>query len=388
MDLSSSTLKNRAKIKLQGMYGQSLVVSLIYTCIVSVCSSGSLIASFRSVYSQFEFLPNATDGSAFSENPINVSVSYNPLSSIGTLAMFLLAGPLMVGMAHYFLHLADRNNPQLTDLFGHFKNFVNTFVLYLLTTLYTFLWTLLFIIPGIVAAISYSMAPYIVAEHPEIKASDAIKMSKEMMKGHKGEYFILHLSFIGWFLLCLLTAGIGFIFLAPYVSAAQAEFFNEVSGKNVEKLNRGIDPNGTNPFYGDAPAGGGFTQPEQPQGYNGYAQPEQPQGYNGYAQPQQPQGYNGYAQPQQPQGYNGYAQPQQPQGYNGYTQPQQPQGYNGYAQPDKSSAPPADPYGGPAPSANPYSNTGANPYGGGSAPSVNPYSNTGYPPAGTPDGDR
>ena len=308
MNLSSSNLKNRAKIKLQGLYGQSIVVSLIYTCILSLCSGGSFVSVFRSGFSYGEQF--ALSGDSYGGEPFNVNISYSPFSSIGALALFLLAGPLMVGMAHYFLHVTDRNNPQITDLFGHFKNFVNTFVLYLLTTIFTALWSLLFIIPGIIAGISYSMAPYILAEHPEIKASDAIKMSKQMMKGHKGEYFVLQLSFIGWYLLCILTLGIGFIFLAPYVSASTAEFFNEVSGKNVEKMNRGIDPNSDAPFNGDAPANAddGFA-PQQ--GYGDYSQPQNPQGYNGYAQPQNPQGYGGYAQP---------GQPQQPQNYGGYPQ--------------------------------------------------------------------
>ena len=257
MNLSSSTLKNRAKLKLQGLYGQSLIVTLIYTAIVSVCSSGSIASSVSTAFQAGEWY-EAMGSNAMAASPFNFSVVFNPFASIGSLAMFLLAGPLTVGMAHYFLHLADRNNPQINDLFAHFKNFGNTFVLYLLTTIFTALWSLLFIIPGIIAAISYAMAPYILAEHPEIKASDAIKMSKDMMKGHKGEYFVLQLSFIGWYLLCILTLGIGFIFLSPYVSAATAEFFNEVSGKNMEKRRMGIDPDGTAP----AP------------GYNGYGAPQ------------------------------------------------------------------------------------------------------------------
>ena len=294
MNLSSSTLKNRAKLKLQGLYGQSLVVSLIYACIVSVCSSGSIAASFTNAFQSFEYM----DSGNMAADPFRFNVMFSPFSSIGTLAMFLLAGPLMVGLAHYFLHLADRNNPQINDLFAHFKNFGNTLVLYLLTTIFTFLWSLLFIIPGIIAAMSYAMAPYILAEHPEIKASDAIKMSKDMMKGHKGEYFVLQLSFIGWYLLCILTFFIGFIFLSPYVSAAQAEFFNEVSGKNTEKRRMGIDPDGT------APAPGGYT---------GYGQPQQNNGYTGYSQPQD-NGYTGYTAPQDNghTGYTGYSSPENP----------------------------------------------------------------------------
>lgn len=328
MNLSSSILKNRAKIKLQGIYGQSVVVSMIYTFIISLLSSGGAMFSvfssggLESFFSAVENGLNGDPGAASSSNPFYYNVSYSPLSSIGTLAVLVLSGPLMVGVAHYFLHVADRNNPQLNDLFGEFKNFGNTFVLYVLTTLFTCLWTMLFIIPGIVAAISYSMAPYIVAEHPEIKASDAIRMSKQMMQGHKGDYFILQISFIGWGLLCLLTCGIGFLFLEPYISAANAEFFNEVSGKNVEKRNMGIDPDGTGTFFGD---GAGYGQPGAAYDGTGYPQQTNVGGYTGYpGQDTAPGGYAGYSQPGSaaPNGYAGYTQPDSttPDGYTGYSQ--------------------------------------------------------------------
>ena len=97
------------------------------------------------------------------------------------------------------------------------------------------LWSLLFIIPGIVASFGYAMTPYILAEHPEISAIDALRMSKDMMKGNKGKYFCLQFSFIGWFILSMFTFGIGILFLSPYIQAANAEFFNEVSGKNAQR---------------------------------------------------------------------------------------------------------------------------------------------------------
>ena len=315
MDYSSSTLKSRARSKLQGQYGQAIVVSLLYSGILSLCSGGSIFTSIRAVFSQMESFSAMGGSNAYSDAPFNFSVSYSPLSSLGSLAVFLLMGPLMVGLAHYFLHVADQNNPQISDLFGHFKHFGNTFVLYLLTVLFVFLWSLLFIIPGIIAGISYSMAPFILAEHPEIKASDALKMSKDMMKGHKGDYFILQLSFIGWFLLCLLTAGIGFIFLTPYVEAANAEFFNEVSGKNVEKQRMGFNPDGSPAFAGYG-APNGYAQPAS----NNYGQPNA----GGYAQ----QAPNGYAQPDP----NSYGQPNA----GGYAQ----QAPNGGAQPDTGGYPP------------------------------------------------
>ena len=91
--------------------------------------------------------------------------------------------------------------------------------------LFIFLWSLLFVIPGIVAGYRYAMAPFIMAENPNIGAFEAIAMSKEMMRGHKGELFYLHLTFIGWKLLALFTFGIGNLFIAPYIATSEAAFY-------------------------------------------------------------------------------------------------------------------------------------------------------------------
>ena len=104
-----------------------------------------------------------------------------------------------------------------------------------LYSLKIFFWTLLFFIPGIVMCFAYAMTPYILEEHPEIGAWDASTRSREMMKGHKFDLFYLYLSFIGWFLLSLLTLGIGFIWLSPYVDAAKAAFYNDLKAEQGEE---------------------------------------------------------------------------------------------------------------------------------------------------------
>lgn len=219
MHVNNQTLKNRAKASLQGKYLTALLVCLIS----SVVTSGVSLAGTASNFSD-----------SFTGHG-GVSLSFNLFGGAGSLVSVLIGGALSIGSALFFLNLCDNRDAGLEDLFAPFKFWTNTVVMNLLITVFTFLWSLLFIIPGIVAALSYFAAPYILAEHPEIKASDAIKMSKDMMKGHRWELFKLYFSFIGWFILCILTAGIGFIFLAPFVSATSAEFFNEISGKNYEK---------------------------------------------------------------------------------------------------------------------------------------------------------
>ena len=101
----------------------------------------------------------------------------------------------------------------------------------LLMAVYTFLWTLCFIIPGIIKSFSYAMTPYILNERPELTADEAIELSMKMMEGHKMDLFIFYLSFIGWYLLAILTCFIGYLWLIPYVYTAQAAFYEDVKAE-------------------------------------------------------------------------------------------------------------------------------------------------------------
>ena len=115
----------------------------------------------------------------------------------------------------------------------HFLHFLyQGFAQAFLRSLYTFLWMLLLIVPGIIKAISYSMTPFILAEHPNLTASQAIDLSKQMMDGHKMDLFILDLTFIGWGLLSALTLGIGALWLNPYTNAAHAAFYRQLQVEN------------------------------------------------------------------------------------------------------------------------------------------------------------
>jgi len=122
----------------------------------------------------------------------------------------------------------NRQTPEAKDAFSGFDDFWTAFKTTFLTGLFTFLWSLLFIIPGIIKGYSYSMAMYIVAENPGISALDAIDRSKKMMDGHKMELFVLYLSLYGWALLTVITLGIAGIWTIPYMNATLANFYNEI----------------------------------------------------------------------------------------------------------------------------------------------------------------
>ena len=190
---------------------------------------------------------------------------------IYSLVLFVISGAARLGYAKFNLKLIDREDAVFSDLFSQFGRLGNGFGMNFFMGLFTFLWTLLFIIPGIIKRYSYAMTPYILAENPGMKARDAITESKQIMMGNKVRLFCLEISFIGWDILCMLPAIIaggavsanvlmgvktiatpshliwlilcviwviiGSLFLYPYQEAAHAAFYREISGtsRNVEE---------------------------------------------------------------------------------------------------------------------------------------------------------
>lgn len=151
--------------------------------------------------------------------------------------LFILGSVIEVGYCKFNLDLVDlRKEAEIGTMFGYFNFWKTTAVARLLQTLYVLLWSLLFIIPGIIAAYSYSMTGYILADHPDMTADEAIARSKQMMDGNRWRLFCLQISFIGWSLLSsLLTFGIGDLWLTPYRQAASAAFYREISGTEVQE---------------------------------------------------------------------------------------------------------------------------------------------------------
>lgn len=157
-------------------------------------------------------------------------------SAAGALSLvnLILGGVIQLGYADYLLKQHDREIHTTKDIFSKFDYFAQGFLQLLLRNIFTVLWTLLFIIPGIVKSFAYAMTPFIMAENPDMSAKEAIKLSQEKMMGHKGELFWLCLTFFGWSLLAVLTGGIGYIFLNPYMNAAYAAFYRDkISPKRV-----------------------------------------------------------------------------------------------------------------------------------------------------------
>ena len=157
------------------------------------------------------------------------SLIIGALSGTAGIGLLILGGPLTVGLAAVMLTLMRTGSTKIETLFdGVSTDFVSRMLAYILFSVYIALWSLLFVIPGLVKSYSYAMTFYILRDNPGIGANEAITRSRQMMRGHKWQLFCLHFSFIGWILLSMLTCGVLMLWVAPYMQAANAAFYESI----------------------------------------------------------------------------------------------------------------------------------------------------------------
>lgn len=153
-----------------------------------------------------------------------VSVAGNFMAAISV----ILAGPLGLGLAIFHLKIAREQDVEIGNIFDGFKMFGKALGAYILMMIAIIIGMMLLIVPGIILALGLSQTFFIMADDPEIGIVDALKDSWELMDGHKFDFFILGLRFIGWAILCIFTLGIGFFFLSPYMQVTFAKFYNSI----------------------------------------------------------------------------------------------------------------------------------------------------------------
>ncbi|MFZ7133310.1 MAG: DUF975 family protein [Eubacteriales bacterium] len=252
-------LKDKAKDILKTTYWKSLLVSIIIA--FAGGGGGGSVASTQGSgntdqfnYEDYSGLGTTIDWNAFLRE-------YLPVIIIGiiiflVIILFILSlriflgFPLEIGGRKFFVQGAreDANLNYMGYAFNKDRYF-NIIKTMFLKGLYTFLWTLLFIIPGIIAAYSYYMVPYLLTDNPGMGSKRVIQLSKELTQGHKLDIFVLELSFIGWYILCFIPAYIGIIngwflldfaamigifLIAPYVNATKAQLYLKLRNYGIE----------------------------------------------------------------------------------------------------------------------------------------------------------
>jgi uncharacterized membrane protein len=153
--------------------------------------------------------------------------SWGALGNLWQVAML----PLGWGLAIFFLRIARMEKVDYNHLFEGFSDFWRIFSTLFVKNVFTFLWSLLLIVPGIIKYYSYAMTDYILKDYPELGVNETIEKSMQMMQGHKMDLFLLHLSFIGWAILACFTMGLGFLFLLPYVNTSVAHFYEDLKAE-------------------------------------------------------------------------------------------------------------------------------------------------------------
>lgn len=213
--ITNKEIRAAARQELSGFWTMPVLATLVCFLISSFCSVPNMLSV------------------AFPTN-LGVLVGF---SSVSWVLSILVLVPLSYGFYLCFLKfLRGSKEDTVERLFDGFKTYGRALGLVILQSIFTILWTLLLIVPGIIKAFAYSMSVYISNDHPELSVNECIDRSIDMMKGHKWDLFKLYLSFIGWFFLCLPTFGIGFLWLVPYVNVSVSKFYEELRAQEEAEM--------------------------------------------------------------------------------------------------------------------------------------------------------
>lgn len=229
--MEAKTLRSRARANLAGNWGVSIAVAVVAVLLGGLITGVSFFPEMKYDFPLDRFPALAQYVESWNRGLEIGSLKFNFRSGIFGFAAFLIGGVIQIGYADFLLKQHDGQNANFSDLFSKFDFFGTGFAQRFLRSLYVFLWSLLFVIPGIMKEYSYAMTPFILAENPGMSASQAIRLSEDLMDGYKSDLFILDLSFIGWDLLAVLTLNLGHIALNPYKNAAYAAFYRQIQAE-------------------------------------------------------------------------------------------------------------------------------------------------------------
>ena len=236
---TASEFRRIARDKLRGHWGRSVLVTFIVSLICGISIIYDIAKNMG--YMVFGMLSGMLSAGNYNDFFAGFAAADTETSLFGSLialvlsiVVLLFSGALEMGLNKYYIDLvAENRQGEVSVIFSRFDIFFKALGLHLFMALFKLLWTLLFIVPGIIAGYRYCLAPYLMAENTNLGIREAVNMSKELMAGHKWRLFCLNLSFIGWGILSSLTCGIGDLWLSPYIYAANAAFYVDRTGRNI-----------------------------------------------------------------------------------------------------------------------------------------------------------
>ena len=216
--MNRQEIKLQAKQRLKENKWNMVIVCLIYSILTGIISGNMGPKVTYNITDAGEVITNIQN---------NTGVS----SIMSLLTIFVLL-PFGIGVIKFFRNNIYQNENVETIKDGFTINYFNNVITMAISTIIITISTVFFIIPGIILGLGFTLVPYILIDSPQLGVGDTLKLSWEKMRGHKMDYFILQLSFIGWILLSILTLGIvGILFAFPYMSQAQAIFCDRILGQ-------------------------------------------------------------------------------------------------------------------------------------------------------------
>lgn len=234
--ITSAEVKNDAKKALSGQWGIAIIAVLIVLILTGIADGIDSCLNFKytmehggieKLYENISVALNSGDNLLFSA--INNGYKTPTWLQAFSLIELFLTIPLSVGLAVFFVRMNRGCRVELENLFSKYKICIKCVLLFVYRYVLLFIQFIFFVIPGVVAYYSYAMSDYILVDDEDISIPDAIRVSKEMMYGHRMELFITQLSFLGWMLLSICTFGLAYIiYVGPYYQASIAAFYDRV----------------------------------------------------------------------------------------------------------------------------------------------------------------
>lgn len=226
----SAYYREQARESLRGNWGKAVLVCFIGTLLgADVITIGTVENRRDAIRENIEYYRYKMDSSVF-RMFLLILLGVISIILVYSILAFMIGGAIQLGMITFFISLHQGEPASVSDLFSQFHSFGKALGLRIVTIFFIWLWSLLLVIPGLIAAFRYSMAPYILAENPDIGIMEALDLSKQMMSGNKLRLLFLGLSFFGWMLLGVITGGIAYLWISPYIEAAYAAFYLDISG--------------------------------------------------------------------------------------------------------------------------------------------------------------
>ena len=242
MTILAKDFRKIARDSLRGRWGMAVGAGFVASLLgasTAITTGGGLnfsstnsdvsTADYEAAQAQAQKIVDFLTSDQFVQNILPWFLGMGVVMLIWLLVNLIVGGAVTLGYAQFNLNLVDDRDPHFSNIFSHMNRLWEGFCMQFFQGMMVFLWSLLFIIPGIIASYRYSMTPYILAENMDLSVMEAITESKKMMRGNKFRLFCLEISFIGWDILAALTLNIGDLWVHPYREVARAAFYREIT---------------------------------------------------------------------------------------------------------------------------------------------------------------